>query len=202
MQIKVPPGINGDLQEAREQRLMAFATAGIEKVSASGQSTGEGIAATAILAVARCGESPVARAIVALRSVFSANSIQVRLVFSDEDATIDPFITGSTEDVTAGIPEVRIVRDPRLREAHEQLIVSGAAVWFGDSLRRDIHRRDLFEQYLADAPDAARAAAHAFERLWARTEPCLTLPALAADSLTGLPNRKPGNAGPTGSVLC
>lgn len=198
MQIKVPPGNNGALQEAREQRLMAFATAGIERVS----DTCGDIGATTILAVARCGESPVARAIVALRPVLSASGIKVRLVFSDEDATIDPFITGSADDAAAGIPEVRIVRDPRLRDAHEQLIVRGAAVWFGDSLRRDIYRRDLFEQYLADAPDAARAAAHAFEQLWARTEPCLTLPALAADSLTGLPDRKPGNTGPTGTVLC
>jgi hypothetical protein len=198
MQIKVPPGNNGDLQEAREQRLMAFATAGIERVFGSGGDIG----ATTILAVARCGESPVARAIVALRPVLAASGIKVRLVFSDEDATIDPFITGSADDAAAGIAEVRIVRDPRLRDAHEQLIVRGAAVWFGDSLRRDIFRRDLFEQYIADAPDAARAAAHAFEQLWARTEPCLTLPALAADSLTGLPDRKPGNTGPTGTVLC
>jgi hypothetical protein len=198
MQNKVPPGNNGDLQEAREQRLMAFATAGIERVFGSGGDIG----ATTILAVARCGESPVARAIVALRPVLAASGIKVRLVFSDEDATIDPFITGSADDAAAGIAEVRIVRDPRLRDAHEQLIVRGAAVWFGDSLRRDIFRRDLFEQYIADAPDAARAAAHAFEQLWARTEPCLTLPALAADSLTGLPDRKPGNTGPTGTVLC
>jgi hypothetical protein len=198
MQIKVPPGNNGDLQEAREQRLMAFATAGIERVFGSGGDIG----ATTILAVARCGESPVARAIVALRPVLAASGIKVRLVFSDEDATIDPFITGSADDAAAGIAEVRIVRDPRLRDAHEQLIVRGAAVWFGDSLRRDIFRRDLFEQYIADAPDAARAAAHAFEQLWARTEPCLALPALAADSLTGLQDRKPGNTGPTGSMLC
>lgn len=198
MQIKVPPGNYSDLQEARERRLMAFATAGIERVcDPSGN-----IGAMMILAVARCGESPVARAIVALRPILSANGIKVRLVFSDEDATIDPFIAGSAEDSTAGVPEVRIVRDPRLRDAHEQLIVRGAAVWFGDCLRRDINRRDLFEQYLADAPETARSAAHAFEQLWARTEPCLALPALAVDSLTGLPDRKPGNTGPTGSMLC
>src|SRR5690606_33871630 len=115
---------------------------------------------------------------------------------------LELFIAESTVQ-TAGHPfDVRIVRDPRLRDAHEQLIVGGASVWFGDSLRRDIHRRDLFEQFLADVPEAARAAAHAFEQLWLRTEPCHALPALAADSLTAAPGRKTGNTGPTGTVLC
>ena len=199
MQIKVPPGNNAELQEAREQRLMAFASAGIEAFAGAGADTG----GTTILAVARCGESPVARALAALGPVLAANGVKVRLVFSDEDTTIDPFIAGSAESATTGLSEIRIVRDPRLRDAHEQLIVGRTAVWFGDSLRRDIHRRDLFEQFLSNAPESARAAAQAFEQLWSRTEPCLTLPALASDSMSALPGRKTtGNAGPSGTVLC
>jgi len=49
MQINVPPGNNGDLLEAREQRLMAFAATGIESAIHTG---GEAVAAT-IFAVAR-----------------------------------------------------------------------------------------------------------------------------------------------------
>ena len=195
MQIKAPPRINGDLQEARERRLVAFVAASIE-------GSADVREATTILAVARCGESPVARALVALRPVLAVRGIKVRVVFSDDDATIDPFIAGGTDDATAAMPEVRIVRNPRLRDAHEQLIVGGAAVWFGDSLRRDINRRDLFEQFLGDAPEAALSAARGFEQLWSRTEPCLTLAALAADSLTAIPGRKPGNAGSSGTALC
>jgi len=198
MQINVPPGNNGDLQEAREQRLTAFAAAGIERSSGPGADTG----VKSVLAVAQCADSPVARALLALRPVFEASGVKVRLVLSDDDAALDPFIASHPDAAACSLPEVRIVRDPRLRDAHEQLIVGGASVWFGDCLRRDIHRRDLFEQFLADAPDAARAAAHAFEQLWLRTEPCLALPALASDSLSAVPGRKPGNTGPTGTALC
>jgi len=198
MQIKVPPGNNDDLREARVQRLVAFATASMEGAAGTGGINGE----MTILAVARSGESPVARALIALRPVLAAGGVKVRVVFSDEDATIDPFVAGSDDGCALGLPEMRIVRDSRLREAHEQLIVGRVSVWFGDCLRRDIHRRDLFEQYLADAPEAAAAAARAFEQLWSRTEPCLTLAALASDSLTALAGRKPGNAGPTGTALC
>ena len=197
MQIKVPPGNNGDLQETREHRLMAFAAASIEKLPGTNDDT-----PATILAVARSAESPVAKALVALRPALAANKVKGRLVFSNDDATLDPFFAGIADDAAAPLAEVRILRDPRLRDAHEQLIVGHMSVWFGDSLRRDIHRRDLFEQFHADAPEAARSAAHGFERLWARTEPCLALPALAADSLTAMPPRKPGNAGPTGTVLC
>jgi hypothetical protein len=202
MQIKVPPMSNGDLQEAREHRLMAFATAGIERFSGVADGTKEDTGAKTVLAVARSTDSPVARAIAALRPVLAANGVKVRLVFSDDDAALCPFVAGAPGDLAGSLLEVRIVRDPRLRDAHEQLIVGHASVWFGDSLRRDIHRRDLFEQFLADAPEAARAAAQAFEQLWSRTEPCLALPALASDSLAGSAGRKPGNAGPKGTVRC
>ncbi len=198
MQIKVPPGNNSDLQEVREHRLMTFAAAGIEKFP----STQDDAGAAMILAVARSADSPVARALVALRPLLASNGVKVRLVLSDDDATLDLFLAGAVDEPAANQPEVRIVRDPRLRDAHEQLIVGHASVWYGDSLRRDIHRRDLFEQFLADAPDTARAAAHAFEHLWSRAEPSLALPALASDSLTAVPPRKPGNTGPTGTVLC
>ncbi|HWV82464.1 MAG TPA: hypothetical protein VNZ50_13620 [Hyphomicrobiaceae bacterium] len=198
MQIKVPPGNSDALLEAREQRLMAFTADGIERLSEAGTYAGRGT----ILAVARSVDSPAARALIALRSVLADHRVTVRLVIAEDDAPLEPFIGDSTGQSAGSAFEVRIARDHRLRDAHEQLIVGRASVWFGDSLRRDIHRRDLFEQFLADVPEVARAAAHAFEQLWLRTEPCHALPALAADSLTAAPGRKTGNTGPTGTVLC
>lgn len=198
MQIKVPPGNSDDLLEAREQRLMAFTADGLEKLSEAGTYAGR----ATILAVARSADSPAARALIALRPVLADRRVTVRLVIAEDDAPLEPFIADSTDHAAGNPFEVRIVRDPRLRDAHEQLIVGRASVWFGDSLRRDIHRRDLFEQFLADVPEVARAAVHAFQQLWLRTEPCHALPALAADSLTAAPGRKTGNTGPTGTVLC
>jgi hypothetical protein len=198
MQIKVPPGNNDDLLEAREQRLIAFTTDGINRFSEAGEFAGS----ATILAIARSIDSPAARALVALRPVLADHRVSLRLVIAEDDALLEPFIADNTDGATRQLFDVRIVRDPRLRDAHEQLIVGRSSVWFGDSLRRDIHRRDLFEQFLANAPEAARAATHAFEQLWLRTEPCHALPALAADSLTAAPGRKTGNTGPTGTVLC
>ena len=195
MQIKVPPSTHRDLLETREQRLTGFLTAGIQDTAGTREGTTEGT----ILAVARCGESPVARALIALRPTLAAAGFKIRVVFSEEDARVDQFVAGSQDGGT--MPDVRIVRNPRLRDAHEQVIVCGAAVWFGDSLRRDNNRRDLFEQFLGAAPEAALAAARAFEKLWARTEPYLALAALASDSLAALPARIPDKAGPTDPAL-
>lgn len=191
MQIKVPPSTLSDLLETREQRLTGFLTAGMLDAAGARDATPE----RTILAVARCGESPVARALIALRPTLAATGFKVRVVFSEEDAQIDQFIVGSADG--GAMPDVRFVRNPRLRDAHEQLIVCGSAVWFGDSLRRDNNRRDLFEQFLGAAPETALAAARAFERLWARTEPHLTLAALAPDGLAALPGQTPDSAGPT-----
>ncbi len=193
MQTKVPPTSQTNLLDAREHRLTAFVNAGIE-AAASGRTM-------TVLAVARSGESPVARALIALRPAFAAHGVKLRLIFAEEDALVDQFIADGAHG-GAALSEVRIVRNPRLRDAHEQLIVAGVSVWFGDSLRRDITRRDLFEQFIDGAPEAAMSAARAFEHLWSRTEPHLTLAALASDSVASLPGRDPGNTGPTGPALC
>jgi hypothetical protein len=190
MQIKVPPSSLCDLLETREQRLTGFLTASMQDAAGVLVATTE----RTILAVARCGESPVARALIALRPTLATTGFKVRVVFSEEDAQIDQFIAGSADG--RAMPDVRFVRNPRLRDAHEQLIVCGSAVWFGDSLRRDINRRDLFEQFLGAAPETALAAARAFERLWSRTEPHMTLAALAPDGLGALPGHTPDKAGP------
>ena len=194
MQIKVPPSTHRDDLDAREQRLTGFLTAGLQGAAGARGETTAGI----VLAVARCGESPVARALVALRPTLAAAGIKVRVVFSEEDSKVDPFIAGYSEG--GALADVRIIRNPRLRDAHEH-IICGSAVWFGDSLRRDNNRRDLFEQFLEAAPETALAAARAFEKLWARTEPHLTLAALASDSLVALPGRTPGNSGPADPAL-
>lgn len=193
MQIKVPPTSPTNVLDAREHRLTAFVTASIEAAVADGHRAN-------ILAVIRSSESPVARALIALRPLLAAQGATIRLVIADEDAPITQFMPGDTSG-DAVATDVRIARNPRLRDVHEQLVV-GHSVWFGDSLRRDVTRRDLFEQFHRATPEIARAAAHTFENLWSRTEPYLALPALAQDSLAALPSRNSGNTGPSGATLC
>lgn len=194
MQIKVPPTSPANLLDAREHRLTAFVTASIEAAVASGQKA-------TVLAVVRSGESPVARALLALRPTLAAQGATIRVVFADEDATVDQLATGNS-GADASIMDTRVIRNPRLRDAHEQLVIAGQSVWFGDCLRRDGTRRDLFEQFHRATPDIAVAAARTFENLWSRTEPYLTLAALAQDSMTVLPGRNPGNTDPSGAALC
>jgi hypothetical protein len=194
MQIKVPPTSQTKLMDAREHRLTAFVTASIEATVADGQKA-------TVLAVIRSPESPVARALIALRPLLAAHGATVRMVFADDDTSLDQFAAANT-GADAVATEVRIIRNPRLRDAHEQLIVARQSVWFGDSLRRDGTRRDLFEQFHRATPEIARSAARTFENLWSLTEPYLPLPALAQDSLTALPRRSSGNTGPAGAALC
>lgn len=189
MQTKVPPTSTANILDAREHRLTTFVTSGIE---AAGDAT--------VLAVARCGESAVARTLKALQPTLAARGVKVRLILA-EDTLVDQLLSSAAEGEAAST-DVRIVRNPRLRDAHEQLIVAGVSVWFGDSLRRDVTRRDLFEQFHEQVPEAALAATRAFDRLWARTEPALTLAALAPDSLASLAGRKPDNTGSAGPALC
>ena len=61
--------------------------------------------------------------------------------------------------------------NPRLADAHEQLVINDAACWVGDCMRRDPSKRDAFECYAPAHPEASRTAAVSFARLWGACEP-------------------------------
>jgi hypothetical protein len=58
--------------------------------------------------------------------------------------------------------EVRWARDPRLIEAHEQLVLGAQTCWIGDSMRRDPTKCDAFESYVEGCGEAAGCALVSF----------------------------------------
>lgn len=75
--------------------------------------------------------------------------------------------------------EVRVLRTPRLLDAHEQL-TAGEACWHGDCLRRDPGKRDFFEQFNSDGGQALAWSEISFARLWAVAEPVAVIASQAA----------------------
>ena len=121
--------------------------------------------------VARSTDSPVARALVALGGDLSRHGIAVRAIFGrlGTDAVDNDWLVSS--------PEIRFARDlrlatnPRLGDAHEQLVLGERVCWIGDCLRRDPQRRDAFEQFNPADAVRARTLRLSFDRLWSVSEP-------------------------------
>jgi hypothetical protein len=153
------PSHGGTPQQEREHQIARFIRQYLDMAAHDGPQ--------AVLLVARSGESPVARALKDAAVEIASRGIGVRMIVASAERVQDLWPT------TAGCQgrEIRIASNPRLLDAHEQLVLGQRATWFGDSLRRDPLKRDAFESYTADDAAAAGRARSAFERLWQVTEP-------------------------------
>jgi hypothetical protein len=158
----------------KELRLGAFLARGLEGMG--------GPAEGAIAAIARSVASPVARSIVARAHQIAAVGGTARLILAKPDGLAPSGIAsgpraGAHPGALAAIRaaglacEVRVARNPRLIEAHEQLTIGGRVVWTGDSMRRDPATCDAYESFVEDCPEIAAAAAATFERLWCDCAP-------------------------------
>lgn len=97
------------------------------------------------------------------------------------DVVIDAIVLKHSETDTAsaiafatalaGRVRCRVARDPRLLDAHEQIILDDTAIWIGDCMRRDPEKRDAFECYSEDAAESVAWARACFARLWRAAEP-------------------------------
>jgi hypothetical protein len=132
-----------------------------------------------ILVIARSAQSPVVKSIAALARDIAAAACSVRLILAKGERVglSDSFISAQT----AGLDwEVRVVRNPRLIEAHEQLVLGASACWTGDTMRRDPAICDAYESFVENSPELAAAARLTFERLWSDGEPFAALAPMAA----------------------
>jgi hypothetical protein len=66
--------------------------------------------------------------------------------------------------------ECRVAGNPRLLEAHEQLVMGPATCWIGDSMRREPDKRDAYECYAANHALTAHWSTTSFNRLWAASD--------------------------------
>jgi hypothetical protein len=112
-----------------------------------------------VLVVARSGQSPVLRALHAVVRDGVVPGVEARVVLADDEWSAP---AGEGGELSC---DVRIAGNPRLLDAHEQLIV-GDATWYGDSMRRDPLKRDAFECFATNDQASARRARSIFEKLW------------------------------------
>ena len=146
-------------KEDKEARLTAFVRKDLEQRRAGADTTGCGD----YRLVLRSAESPVARALAGLASELSAAGIGLRVVLAQVSTdTIDADI----QRIASFADGVRVVRDIRLLDAHEQLVLAPTTAWIGDCMRREPSKRDAYECYAENRADVAGWAATSFERMW------------------------------------
>src|SRR5262245_28961938 len=124
----------------------------------------------AILVIARSAQSPVVKSIGALAREIVGAGCRVRMILArtDRAGLADAFIAAHTAGLDC---EVRSAGNPRLIEAHEQLVLGPRASWTGDTMRRDPATCDAYESFVEDCPEIAAAARATFGRLWTDGEP-------------------------------
>jgi hypothetical protein len=173
----------------KEMRLGAFIAQGLHDLAAERQSA-EPLAEPvgpelAILVIARSPQSPVLKSIATLAREIAAARCSVRAILakSERGGPADALIAVQAAGLDC---EVRLVRNPRLIEAHEQLVLGKRACWTGDTMRRDPATCDAYETFVEDSPEMAAAARLTFERLWQDGEP-LPQPAPVAAAALAAP---------------
>ncbi len=169
MRLKAPDRMDVIKKEDKEARLVAF----ISKDLAARTDAAGPAASPEYLLVLRSAESPVARALASEAAAISAAGIAIRIVLVQvSPETVDRDV----QQIGAFASGVRIVRDIRLLDAHEQLVLNTATAWIGDCMRRDPAKRDAFEQYADARSEVAAWATVSFNRLWRAGEPLVAAP--------------------------
>jgi hypothetical protein len=153
--MKSAPRMDVVKREVKEEKLKAFITAHLSNTTAHPQP------ATWLL-IARSSHSPVVKALNALAPEIAKAQVTVRTILALLDNG-----AGDTQATTMMCSaEYRVARNPRLLEAHEQLVLSPTTAWVGDSMRREPDKRDAYECYAVDHATTAHWSTVAFNRLW------------------------------------
>ena len=175
-------------REEKDRRLEAFVARGLEARAALTQPAATALGAPcAITAIARSVQSPVVKTIATHAREIAAAGGTVRLLLARPDGLA---ASGALAAVGAAALacEVRLARNPRLIEAHEQLTIGARVAWTGDTMRRDPATSDAYECFVEDCPEITAAAAATFERLWGDGAPLAEVaPPLAAAEAAGAP---------------
>ncbi len=167
MQIKTPPPLPSVVKrEDKMQTLRTFIQAFFLMPSLQN-------VPTEITLMARSAESPVARALAELGSEIISRGISVRAIFNQLEPEKTPAGWSVTGPEIAFDRHLRWAKNPRLVDAHEQLVLGPRTCWIGDSMRRDPSRRDAYEQFVNDSATTATTISLSFERLWLASVPLL-----------------------------
>ncbi|MEW5964140.1 MAG: hypothetical protein AB1749_11315 [Pseudomonadota bacterium] len=149
------PAVHVVKKEEKEARLREFVQ---RRIAGRGALPSLGV-------IARSFDSPAIKALAA-----EAGSLDVMI----DAIVLKPSDAADAEAFTAplaGRVRCRLASDPRLLDAHEQIILDDTAIWIGDCMRRDPEKRDAFECYAEDAAEVVAWARACFARLWRVAEP-------------------------------
>ena len=190
MRLAPPLQINVVRKEDKEAKLRDF----ILRDIAERQNGAVPAGPQAYLMIARSLESPVARALLASCADAATLGIRLRTLFLLDDSVAHGLDT--TIENHLGMIDARFAVDSRLIDAHELLVLSPSTAWIGDCMRRDPAKRDAYEFYSTDAPEAARSAARSFERMWQVSSPLVLrrLPSDIPDAATIAAEATPSGA--------
>ncbi len=146
----------------KEQKLAAFVSSYFSEIRA----------AQDILLIARSIDSPVVKAIAAAAPRVAAAGCAVRIILAqaDREALPESWSIGGSLSIDC---ELRWARNPRLLEAHEQLVMGSDFCWTGESMRRDPAKCDAYETFVEGDHLVATSTRVSFERLWAASEALL-----------------------------
>lgn len=175
------PANDAAKREQKERGLRQFIESHLAGVEA-GPAAGD---AGACLLLARSPDSPVARVVCEFARA-KRLQLPIRVIFTTLE-TADPSSTAGIPALPLFTADVRLVRDPRLLDAHEQLVLGSRTSWIGDCMRRDPLKRDAYEAYSADGRGKALRAIASFERIWRVSSPLprRTRERLAAEAEAG-----------------
>jgi len=163
MTLNAKPSMDVVRREDKEDRLKAFIS---NYLMANGDVNG----GQTWLLIARSVESPVVLAVTALAPAIKAAGYNVKTLLTHAL----PSVPDSAAQTPIGFAcELRIARDVRLLDAHEQLHIDASTSWIGDCMRREPAKRDAYECYATGCVETAAWSARAFDRLWQRGEPML-----------------------------
>jgi hypothetical protein len=161
--------------EDKSEKLKGFIQSWLVQVTSESESEPASGAAVSehrrVTLVARSPNSPVACAVADLSAAIATAGYAVNVVFSTLDAEAPAADWRVIGESPSCLGELRVARNPRLADAHEQLVLSDNVCWIGDSMRRDPSKRDAFEVYATGYAATVQLAATSFSRLWAVCAP-------------------------------
>ena len=151
MRVLVGTENSGDLRQSELRRHLKMMSRCVETATA-------GSALTMIL---RSAKSDPAKALIGMKGALQRAGAWAKVIL----ARIEP--EDDLRQLFAGLSElapqrpshelIRWARNPRLLEAHEQVIYGDALCWFGDAMRRDADKRNALALFEEEAPEVGQA---------------------------------------------
>ncbi len=165
MRVLVEPEHSRDLREIELRRHLHMMARAIDRAAT-------GFTLTMIL---RSAASDPAKALIGMTGALQRVGLSAKIVV----ARLDP--EGELRQLHASLsvlaPQanapvlIRWLRNPRLLDAHEQVIYGETMCWSGDAMRRDADRRNALSLFDDQSTDGAQLGRLAFAALWAASAP-------------------------------